>query len=85
MAEANGIHQGPLDIAEDRTIAGIINGDVTIRPDCHVHLLGIVRGDVIVEPGGTATIAGIVAGRVIDKGGSVTITGLTAAGDFIRP
>lgn len=46
-----GMHPGDIVMDQDGRIAGMVAGDVVIRPGCDVRISGMVAGDVYVEEG----------------------------------
>jgi len=71
-----GMHPGDIVMDQDGRIAGMVAGDVVIRPGCDVRISGMVAGDVVVERGATAWISGMVAGRIVDHGGTIHVSGI---------
>ncbi len=49
-----GMHPGDIVMDQDGRIAGMVAGDVVIRPGCDVRISGMVAGDVYVEEGARA-------------------------------
>ena len=68
--------EGPITVAEDMTIRGMVDGGVTVACNGAIVLHGMVDGDVIVEPGGSAIIHGMVYGAVVNRGGHVEVHGM---------
>ena len=71
-----GMHPGDIVMDQDGRIAGMVAGDVVIRPGCDVRISGMVAGDVYVEEGARARISGMVSGRVFNDGGAVRVSGM---------
>ena len=71
-----GMHPGDIVVDYDGRIAGMVAGDVVIRPGCDVRISGMVAGDVYVEEGARARISGMVSGSVFNDGGAVRVSGM---------
>lgn len=59
---------GPVDVALDLHLLGVIQGSVTVRAGADLLVDGMIAGDLHVEHGATATVAGLVTGQITNAG-----------------
>ena len=69
----NKTYDGPLEVTENATLGGMVDGNLTVAEGVILQISGMVTGDLIVKPNASVVNlgSGIVSGSVINQGGSV--------------
>jgi cytoskeletal protein CcmA (bactofilin family) len=75
--------EGPLEVANELALYGMITGDVTVLAGGYLHLNGTCCANLRVEPGATVALDGTVAGNVSNDGGTLHVRG-RISGQLLR-
>lgn len=76
MKYENGEISGDLVVEQDSTLNGMVNGNVTVKPNVSLVLNGICIGDLTLESNSDVDVSGIVQGNINNTGGTLKINGI---------
>jgi hypothetical protein len=68
MRRIEGKFPGPLQIREDTSFHGMIDGDVSVAPGVTLLAHGKIAGDLDIGEGATVELRGMVAGSSLNRG-----------------
>jgi hypothetical protein len=68
MRRIEGKFSGPLQIREDTSFHGMIDGDVSVAPGVTLLAHGKIAGDLDIGEGATVELRGMVAGSSLNRG-----------------
>jgi hypothetical protein len=68
-------HQSDLEISDELTVTGNVNGRITVLGGGVLVLLGVATGGVVVAGGGFARISGTTGGLFVAAGGHAVLAG----------
>ena len=70
----NKTYDGPLEVKENATLGGMVDGDLTVAENVSLQVSGMITGNPIVMPKASVYNlgSGIVSGKVINRGGTVS-------------
>ncbi|WP_234033724.1 hypothetical protein [Erythrobacter rubeus] len=57
--------------------SGMAMGDALVPAGSDLEISGMIGGDLIVEAGATVHVSGMVRGKIKDRGGQVSVSGMT--------
>jgi len=68
MRRIEGKFRGPMQIREDTSFHGMIDGDVSVAPGVTLLAHGKIAGDLDIGAGATVELRGMVAGSSLNRG-----------------
>lgn len=70
----NKTYDGPLEITENTTLGGMVDGNLTVAEGKTLYVSGMITGDLIVMPDASVVNlgSGFVSGEIVNHGGSIT-------------
>lgn len=68
MRRALRIVAGPVTIAQDMRLRGIIAGDATVLTGAYLDLDGTIDGNLTIEHGASVSLRGVVSADIINRG-----------------